>query len=352
MKVSRFFSIFMPQNRFERHLLAWQVFIVGNSLLYSVDNQSGRFFEFLTDYILSLPIIFLITYLTAYWLIPKYLLRNKLWRFGIWFLILLFVSGLLEQFKTQYILSPLIFPERTMEINIFNFFSLSRAAFFILIPCIYFITIKYSREWYNMMVLKTEEERKHLRNELKYLKAQVHPHFLLITLSNLEEIAIKDPLSAAPGIEKISEILNFILYECNVPRIRLSAEMQQIKRFIELQELNFITKPIISYTEIGNPEGVLLAPLMLFTIVEFFFKKTTESKDQTIKIDVFIEILQNSLNFSIDSTNLPLTQNDFDQDTGITNLKKRISFLYKQSGELDFRKSDKMAMVRLNLKYN
>jgi two-component system LytT family sensor kinase len=351
MKIQKALSVFLPRNRFERHTFSWIVFIFANAGLYSMGLQKDRFVEYLADYILSLPIIFLITYLTIYWLIPQLLLRKKVALFLFLFLVLLFISGILELLKTKVILLPLINPENIPDYSI-DIYSISRGAFFILIPAIYFITIKYAREWYHMRVLKTEEERKQLRNELKFLKAQVHPHFLLVTLSNLENIAKENPVKAAPGIEKISEILNFILYECNVPQIRLNKELEQVRRFIELQELNFATKPEINYSIIGPTIEVRIAPLMIFTIVEFFFKNAGNTQDNGLKMNLFLEIFNNILNFTVDSENFDISETVFNEDSGIHNLKKRIDLLYHDKADLTFRYFANKSMVQFNLKYD
>jgi len=350
MKFTGILSVIMPQSRFERHSYAWIAFVFANAGLYSMGQEKGRMIEYLADYIMSLPIILMITYLTVYLLVPKLLFRNKLFYFAFLFLALLIIAGILEHAKTQLILLPVINPENHQNFNL-NLYSLSRGTFFILIPVIYFITIKYARDWYNMKVLKTEEESKHLRNELKYLKAQVHPHFLLVTLSNLESVAKEDPEKAAPGIEKISEILNFILYECNFPRIRLNKEIEQIHRFIELQELNFTVKPEINYSIIGPTIEVGIAPLMLFTIVEFFFKKTGNDPGKTMKMNIFLEIFHNLLNFTLESEQSWISEEVFNEDAGIINLKKRISILYKNKGEISFRSFENKVMVRLHLSY-
>ncbi len=350
MELRKVLSICKPQNRFERHTIVWTLFIFANTALFSVGQPRGRFIEFLADYTLSLPIIFFITYLTVYWLIPKLLLKKKFVIFTILFMLLLLISGILEHYKTQVILLPLIKPE-LISVFTFNFFSISRGAFFILIPTIFFISVKYAREWYNMKVLKTEEERKQLRNELKYLKAQVHPHFLLVTLSNLEAIARKDPVKAAPGIEKISEILNFILYECNFPRIRVNKEIEQIRSFIDLQELNFSKKTEINYSVIGPTIEVTIAPLLIFTIVEFFFKNSRDDNEAESKLNIFVEIFHNIFNFRMESENFHIGESDFENDTGIINLTKRLNILYKNKSELSFRNSDNKTMVQLTLTY-
>ncbi len=348
MNLKKALAVFLPGNRFESHVLAWIVFIIAIAGLYTLGQQKVHLIEFLADYILSLPIIFLISYTTAYLLVPWLLLRNKVIHFTLLFLLLLAISGVLEHYKTQYILFPLVSPERVNK-DPLSFFSVFSAAFFILLPTVYFITIKYSRDWYRATVLKTEEESKHLRIELKYLKSQVHPHFLLVTLSNLELVARENPANAAIGIEKVSEILNFILYDCNVPEIRLSKEMEQIQRFIELQQLNYANKLEVNYSIIGSSVEISLAPLMVFTIVEFFFKNAGKNPDSTMKISVFLEIYHNILNCSVQGENFGLTEQDYNEDPGITNLKKRIEILYTDTASLSSRNFGNKFMIQLNL---
>ena len=350
MNFNKAIQVFIPQNRFERHFLAWTIFVFANAVLFSLGQSENRFIEYLFDYILSLPIIFLISYTTIYYLIPQLLLKRKLISFGILFMVLLVFVGILEVYKTQLILLPLISPEKTSNASL-NVVSAFRGTFFILIPTVYCITIKYAREWYNIKVLETEEEKKQLRNELKFLKSQVHPHFLLVTLSNLETIAKKDPVAAAPGIEKISEILNFILYECNLPYISLNKEMEHVRSFIELQKMNFTKNLEINYSVIGPTIEVSISPLMIFTIIEFFFKKTDDFPEKTMKINIFLEIFHKDLIFRVESDNLSISDYGFNNDTGIQNLKKRIDLIYNTKASISFKSSENKSVVQFNLKY-
>ncbi len=174
---------------------------------------------------------------------------------------------------------------------------------------------------------------------------------MLVTLSNLESIAREDPVKAAPGIEKISEILNFILYECNFAQTILNKEIEQIKSFIELQALNFQIKPEINYSIIGPTIEVRIAPLMIFTVVEFFFKKPHDDHGQSLRLSIFVEIFHNLLNFRVESENFNIPEEDFTEDTGIINLKKRLEIIYKNKGELISRHIGNRSMIQLNLTY-
>jgi two-component system, LytTR family, sensor kinase len=348
MDLHRITSVFIPRNRFESHALAWTVFVFGNAVLFSIGQSENRFTEFLADYILSLPLIFLLAYTTAYSLIPRYLLKGRILMFTMLFLLVLLFSGILEHMKTQMILLPLIHPE-TEHLFVLDFYSLSRASFFILIPSIYFISIKYARDWYRMRVLKKEEESKQLRNELKLLKSQVHPYFLLVTLGNLEQIAIKDPVKAAPGIEMISEMLSFILYECNFPEIDLDRETVQIRRFISLQELNPVDRPSINFKVTGPVATVRVAPLMIFTLVEFFFKVQQVKGDSLPETEFDLEVKDNILKFCVSSTHTGISESAFRQDTGIINLSKRMEILYGKKAHLHFRNDKTKTEVKLKI---
>ena len=65
-------------------------------------------------------------------------------------------------------------------------------------------------------------------------KAQIHPHFLFNTLNNLYSLAIKKSEKVPDVIIRLSDILDFMLHECNESQIPLNHELKLIKDYIEL----------------------------------------------------------------------------------------------------------------------
>ena len=55
--------------------------------------------------------------------------------------------------------------------------------------------------------------REKLEAELKFLRQQTSPHFLLNTLNNVYALARKKSDDTAEVVMKLSELLRFILYE-------------------------------------------------------------------------------------------------------------------------------------------
>ena len=67
----------------------------------------------------------------------------------------------------------------------------------------------YNRE----QVKRKELENQRLQEELKYLKQQISPHFLMNVLNNIHEMAEEDIKSAQEMILELSCLLRYVLYE-------------------------------------------------------------------------------------------------------------------------------------------
>ena len=65
--------------------------------------------------------------------------------------------------------------------------------------------------------LQTKLELK--ENELKFLKMQLHPHFLFNTLNTLYGFALKKSEEAPDMILKLSNLLDYILYQVDKPLV-------------------------------------------------------------------------------------------------------------------------------------
>lgn len=100
--------------------------------------------------------------------------------------------------------------------------------------------IRYARAGIRQRLQLQEITAKQLQTELALLKAQINPHFLFNTLNNLYAMALRqeDP-ATAQGIAKLSHLMRYVIHECNVDRIELAKEVEQIRGFIELQKLRF-----------------------------------------------------------------------------------------------------------------
>jgi len=184
------------------------------------------------------------TYFFVYFLIPKYLLVKKYILFALYSIYTLIFS--------TYLILVAIFGSfvflSNMEIK--NMPPMSRNYVFILILVYLIVGIVSFVKLLNHN-FKTASENKELQNkiletqlqikeqELNYLKKQIHPHFLFNTLNTIYGFALKQSKNTPDIILKLSNLLDYILYQVDKPKVSLKEEVLHIKEYIDLEKIRF-----------------------------------------------------------------------------------------------------------------
>ena len=331
--------------KFESHVLFWFALILAFSLFYGVGGSSATVLILAADHLMSLPLYMLSAYSIAYIALPKLLLNKSYWYFLPLFIILVLILSLAELAKTAYISMPLLFPEKEHNF-IVNTFELSRAAFYILLPTVFFVTLKYLKGWHILNIQKKELESENLKNELQILKSQINPGFIIDLLEILKDQALTHPPSAAKGIEEVSELLSFILYESNQPKIDLQKEIRLIEIFISLQKMKRNEKLDIRFSRIGSNKNILIIPMTLFTLVEYLFKNLDEQGKTLIRL--YLEVSGDNVDFWAESPDCFHLEQGMNEDKAITNLKKRMKLVYGKDYDFECKRVLDVHKLHLN----
>jgi hypothetical protein len=205
--------------------------------------------------------------------------------------------------------------------------------------------IKYVKFWW----LKKEEseqlEREKINAELQLLKAQIHPRFLFNALNNIyDHSLIASPL-APQMLMKLSDLLSYMLYECDQPLVPLQKELGMMKEYMELEKtrLNIAIEMEISLR--GDMSGKMIAPFLLLPFIENSFKQSTKSTEPAwINMDISIE--DNWFNMKLAHG----LQSETDAaEHGLTNVQKRLSLLYPHNHELKISQELEMMIVVLKI---
>jgi LytS/YehU family sensor histidine kinase len=78
-------------------------------------------------------------------------------------------------------------------------------------------------------------QNEQLLSEMKFLKSQVNPHFLFNALNNIYTLVHLKHENAPTMLIKLSDMLRYMLYECNDEWVNLEKEVAYINNYIELQ---------------------------------------------------------------------------------------------------------------------
>ncbi|RXM49708.1 MULTISPECIES: sensor histidine kinase [unclassified Chryseobacterium] len=180
---------------------------------------------------------------------------------------------------------------------------------------------------YNKVIL---EEQKN--TEIKFLKAQINPHFIFNTLNNIYSMVHFQSPESLSAIEKLSNIMRFTTYEAQKEHIALSEELDYIKAYIELEELRHYENNIVKWQSGIKDEKQRIAPYILSPLIENALKHGAYSEKDPIEININSD--DKSLNFEVINS-IGNKKTDKLGGIGLDNLKNRLDMLYHGKYKLE-----------------
>ena len=204
--------------------------------------------------------------------------------------------------------------------------------------------------------LKSKEREKilvkeTLETELKFLRNQMNPHFLMNTLNNIYALARKKSDDTEEVVLKFSELLRFILYESSGQYILLADELRVIEDYIDLETIRYNSRLSVSFTKQIDDNAYEITPLILLSFVENAFKHgISESRFESF-VHIEVSVVEGILEFSIKNTN----ENDVStvpvSNIGLKNVRRQLELTYSDY-DLDVANNNNIFNVnlRINLK--
>lgn len=125
----------------------------------------------------------------------------------------------------------------------------------------------YIQKSIEMEHLKNEQ----LQNELKFLRAQYHPHFLFNALNTVYFQMDESIEEAKKTVENFAELLRYQLYE-HQELATLEVEIKYLRNFIQLQKTRASEKLQLSIDIDGSLHSEKIYPLLLLPMLENAFK--------------------------------------------------------------------------------
>lgn len=318
-------------------------FLLLISMSYGKSNLS---YAVITEAVNILFYLFIV-YFNLYYLIPNYLHKEK---YIIYIGSILLLSILITPIKLAllYILysgMPDIQASIVLNRNLYFLVSFSIIA----ISTIWQIII----DWLKSESSRKELQTKNMQSELKFLKSQINPHFLFNTLNNLYALTLKKSDLAPEIVLKLSEIMRYMLYECNEKRVFLRNELNYIQNYLDLEKLRQGQKVTINFTVKGNPDQLLVAPLIFTPFLENSFKHGLSNILDQGFVNIFLEIKDDNILFLIENSKtekMPQKQHAISGGIGLVNVKQRLELIYPNQYELIIDNSPTVYSVTLKIK--
>jgi two-component system LytT family sensor kinase len=278
-------------------------------------------------------------------MIPRFLDKKRYGLFALSIVVAVIVYGLGKYgvgliFK-QYVLMR-------MKAHVTGFGSYFLSTIFTSLTFLFFSSVlKFTVDWFLNERIQRDLENQRLSAELAFLKSQINPHFLFNSLNSIYSLAYQRSETTPEAILKLSEIMRYMLYECNDNKVGLDKELQYLQNYIDLQKIRFGNKAFIDFKITGKVENQQIVPLLLIAFIENAFKHGAANIPRS-PIRLVVDIDDAHLHFFIQ--NKKHTNNrDAVGGIGLNNVKRRLDLLYPGKYNLDIRDETDTYTVELSL---
>lgn len=328
------------------HVVFWLLnyWLITQVLSHDWNNSAAKSKSFSYAYAYGLFYNATSFYMQVFWLVPKMYVLNKKLRFYVFSFFTVIVISLIETYFDK-ILDGIYHPET--EQSFLNSF-INTTIFHILysISGFFFIIILEYKKSEKVKQSLLEESYK---TELKYLRAQLNPHFLFNGINSVYHLIGKNNELAKDTLLQFSELLRYQLYESGTS-ITLEKELGYISQYINIEEIRRGSDIQLNYEIEFENSTKKITPLLLIPFIENAFKHCSHYIDGSKNlVDIKIIEVENLLTLHIRNSFDNLITPNPTGGIGLNNVKRRLSLLYPNRYELNMKKENNYFIIDLTI---
>lgn len=335
--------------QFFLHAFFWYGVLLFYTYFFGVESTDLSYVRDFSFFLM--PITIATTYVFIYKIIPDYLITKRYFIFGLYSLYTFIISAYLIMISVFFGLVYL------SNFEYQNMAPISKSLLFVAIA-VYLVVIIVSAFKLLKLNLKHTEETKKLETkiletqlklkeqELNYLKMQIHPHFLFNTLNTMYGFALKKADETPEMILKLSNLLDYLLYQVDKPYVSLREEINHIQDYIELEKMRFNDTLLVNFKTDQIKEDLQIAPMLLLPFIENSFKHGSIREGRLI---IYIDLITVAKKIVFKIRNTFLNDDASKKGIGLENIKKRLDLLYKDRYSLVIEKETDYFKVNLEL---
>jgi len=331
------------------HIIFWVVIYYFYAYFLGYGSSNIRYVNLFSGFLM--PVTILISYFLIYYLIPYYLLTKRYKYFILYSAYTFIISVYIIILSILY---GLIYSEGYKDVDTAP---LTKTLPFIVLGVYFVVLIVVSLSLimhnYNSIVNNENLKNKILETqlqikdqELRFLKMQIHPHFLFNSLNTIYGFALKKKDEAPEMILKLSNLLDYILYQIEKPQVFLKDEIDHLMDYVSLEKMRFHdTLEVKTAIKVSN-KNIQIAPMLLIPFVENAFKHG-DIINGSLKVNITVKIKEDVLFFKVENSSIK--ENKTSKGIGLENIAKRLEMLYPDTHKLENLQTEDRFIVKLTI---
>lgn len=303
------------------HGLFWTTLFI---ILFLLDYSPGINWWFLLgNALINLVFFAVLVYFNLFYLIPRYLAQHVL----LYLVLVLAACAIVTPIRILVLYLKFSGQAEWQQALVSTQWNLYAGSVLVTLTS---TVLRVITDWWRYQQEKQILQTQTIQSELRFLKSQINPHFLFNTLNNLYALTLKKSDKAPEIVLKLSEIMRYMLYECNERQVPLEREVQYIQNYLDLERLRQPKGSDIQFIIEGHVSNQLIAPLIFVPFLENSFKHGLNHQTRGggyVRLRLRVEGKQ--LEFFIEN-NKPDTPPPPNKSGGIglVNVRQRLDLLY------------------------
>lgn len=329
------------------HLSFWCVYL--SFFLYQITSRGSevdwqRVLIVVTN---QVSFALLISYLNYFIFLPRFLTHKNVWRYLMEFILPFALLMFVRIHTERYLIDGYTHQEEYLYRTRFVVQLITTNLFIV----IFVGMLRFAEGWFEFEAKKKEIENEKLTAELNFLKAQINPHFLFNTLNNLYYLAYTKSENTTEVIAKLSQMMRYMIYDSNYPQVPLSKEIEYMQNYISLERLRLNNQIPINFEIKGNPENVLITPLIFITFLENAFKHGVSNNSTGSWVNISIELKNSECIYTVENSKIvkinPIKEEK--SGFGLQNVQRRLELSYPGQFQIKSQDLPDRYFVELNI---
>jgi LytS/YehU family sensor histidine kinase len=273
-------------------------------------------------------------------IVPKLFVERQHVQFSLLTVLFLAATQLLV-FTLYSLVQNFSLPPVAQSYFTYSFSTLMRECLWCIIYISIAIGIYFIKKALDEKELLVTLEKDNILYRLKYLRAQLNPHFLFNTLNSIYSLSMQKSEKAPEVVVKLADLMRYLIYECNEEKVPLDKEIEFIRNYIEIEKIRY--KADVRLTIEGDTETIMIEPFLFLSFIENGFKHAFDNAYSNAFIFINLKVQSDQIELSVvNNTSADIEAQAKKLDgTGIRNSKSMLELLYPASHALNIIQTEK-----------
>ncbi|QSQ11583.1 sensor histidine kinase [Myxococcus landrumensis] len=142
-------------------------------------------------------------------------------------------------------------------------------------------------------------------SELRFLKAQLQPHFLFNCLNSVRALIVEDPVRAQQAVTRLSTLLRHALSSHGPETVPLSQELQVVRDYLSLEGIRLEERLRVREDVAPETLGIAVPAMLVQTLVENAIKHGIAQTPEGGEVAVLARVRDGALQLEVANTPAP-----------------------------------------------